>query len=38
LIGKVSELATGKRFEGSIGNTMQNIEEVRDKKKITTVQ
>jgi hypothetical protein len=38
LIGKVSELATGKRFEGSVGNTMQNIEEGKEKKKGTTVQ
>ena len=39
MIGKVSEGATGKRFEG--GNTtgsQQNIEDVKDKKKMTVVQ
>lgn len=39
LIGKVSENATGKKFEGgSMGNTQQNIEEAKDKKRGTTVQ
>jgi hypothetical protein len=38
LIAKIVELATGKKIEGSMGNTQQNIEDVKDKKKITTVQ
>lgn len=39
LIGKVSENATGKKFEGgSMGNTQQNIEETKDKKRGTTIQ
>lgn len=38
LIAKVSENATGTRYEGTAGSTQQNIEDVRDKKKTTTVQ
>ena len=38
LIGKVNENATGKKFEGSMCNTIQNIEDVKDKKKNTVVQ
>ena len=35
----MSENATGKKFEGgSMGNTQQNIEEAKDKKRGTTVQ
>jgi hypothetical protein len=38
-VAKVGENATGKRFEGgSMGNTQQNIEDVKDKKKNTVVQ
>lgn len=38
LIGKVAENATGKKFEGSMANTQQNIEEAKDKKRGTVVQ
>lgn len=38
LIGKVNQNATGKKLEGSMGNTMTNIEDIKDKKKTTTVQ
>ena len=38
LIAKISQNATGKKFEGSLGSTQQNIEEVKDKKKTTVVQ
>ena len=38
LIGKVSENATGKRLEGTLTGTQQNLEGEKEKKKVTVPQ
>jgi hypothetical protein len=38
LIGKVNENATGKKFEGGMTGSQQNIEDMKDRKRATVVQ